>query len=140
MKIVYHDERGAITGASINIAPDQTRLYINADVEIGPNISETFYVKSGELKRKPPKPDGDFVFDYASEAWVIRVLPPPDIEALSLAARDERTSLLAACDWTQVADAPVDRQAWAAYRQALRDVTLQDGFPLNIIWPNPPES
>jgi hypothetical protein len=55
-------------------------------------------------------------------------------------ARSIRSVRLAACDWTQVADAPVDREAWAAYRQALRDVTLQDGFPLNIIWPNPPES
>lgn len=32
-----------------------------------------------------------------------------------------RDRLLAASDWTQVADAPVDQQAWAAYRQQLRD-------------------
>jgi hypothetical protein len=35
--------------------------------------------------------------------------------------RWHRDRLLAASDWTQVADAPVDRQAWADYRQALRD-------------------
>ena len=35
--------------------------------------------------------------------------------------RLERNRLLAASDWTQVADAPVDRAAWATYRQALRD-------------------
>jgi len=35
--------------------------------------------------------------------------------------RTHRDRLLAASDWTQVADAPVDRQAWADYRQALRD-------------------
>jgi hypothetical protein len=38
--------------------------------------------------------------------------------------RAERTRRLAACDWTQVADAPLtpeQRAAWAAYRQALRD-------------------
>lgn len=35
--------------------------------------------------------------------------------------RIQRDGLLAASDWTQVADAPVDRQAWADYRQALRD-------------------
>jgi hypothetical protein len=50
-------------------------------------------------------------------------------------ARTKRTELLAACDWTQVADAPVDREAWAAYRQALRDITAQEGFPLSIDWP-----
>jgi hypothetical protein len=32
-----------------------------------------------------------------------------------------RNDLLAQSDWTQVADAPVNRQAWATYRQALRD-------------------
>jgi hypothetical protein len=35
--------------------------------------------------------------------------------------RDARDGLLAASDWTQVSDAPVDRAAWADYRQALRD-------------------
>lgn len=35
--------------------------------------------------------------------------------------RLHRDRLLKESDWTQVADAPVDRQAWATYRQALRD-------------------
>lgn len=35
--------------------------------------------------------------------------------------RNHRDRLLAASDWTQLPDAPVDRQAWADYRQALRD-------------------
>ena len=35
--------------------------------------------------------------------------------------RKVRDSMLKESDWTQVADAPVDRQAWATYRQALRD-------------------
>jgi len=33
-----------------------------------------------------------------------------------------RNAQLAATDWTQVADAPVDASAWATYRQALRDL------------------
>ena len=49
--------------------------------------------------------------------------------------RAERDALLAACDWTQVADAPVDQAAWAVYRQALRDVTAQAGFPDAVVWP-----
>ena len=35
--------------------------------------------------------------------------------------RKVRDSMLKESDWTQVADSPVDRQAWATYRQALRD-------------------
>jgi hypothetical protein len=51
------------------------------------------------------------------------------------ASRDEK---LAECDWTQVADAPVDKAVWATYRQALRDITTQEGFPWTITWPDAP--
>lgn len=54
------------------------------------------------------------------------------------AIRDDRTKRLADCDWTQLADAPVDKTAWANYRQALRDVPLQDGFPWDVVWPESP--
>lgn len=53
-------------------------------------------------------------------------------------ARDQRNRLLTASDWTQVADAPVDQAAWATYRQALRDVPTQAGFPHDITWPTEP--
>lgn len=52
--------------------------------------------------------------------------------------RSERTRRLEECDWTQLQDAPVNRQAWANYRQALRDVTTQAGFPWDIEWPEKP--
>jgi hypothetical protein len=52
--------------------------------------------------------------------------------------RAERDALLAASDWTQVADGPVDQAAWAVYRQALRDVTAQVGFPDAVVWPTKP--
>ena len=47
-------------------------------------------------------------------------------------ARDEK---LKDSDWTQIADAPVDKAAWATYRQALRDVPTQSGFPWEVTWP-----
>lgn len=52
--------------------------------------------------------------------------------------RAERNQKLANCDWTQLADAPVDKTAWATYRQALRDITAQAGFPWNVTWPIEP--
>ena len=52
--------------------------------------------------------------------------------------RDSRNTKLSECDWTQVADAPVDKTVWATYRQALRDVTKQSGFPWAIDWPVAP--
>jgi hypothetical protein len=53
--------------------------------------------------------------------------------------RQQRGDKLKDSDWTQVADAPVDQAAWATYRQALRDVTGQEGFPWTITWPTQPE-
>jgi hypothetical protein len=52
--------------------------------------------------------------------------------------RAERNRKLTASDWTQVADAPVDQTAWAAYRQALRDVPTQASFPWDVTWPTEP--
>lgn len=54
------------------------------------------------------------------------------------AVREQRTQKLKDTDWTQVADAPVDQAAWAAYRQALRDVPSQADFPWGVQWPVEP--
>lgn len=51
-----------------------------------------------------------------------------------------RDRLLAGCDWTQLQDSQVDVKAWAAYRQELRDLTAQKGFPEAIKWPAQPSS
>jgi hypothetical protein len=52
--------------------------------------------------------------------------------------RTSRNDLLTKCDWTQIADSTADKPAWATYRQALRDVTTQEGFPWNVTWPQEP--
>jgi hypothetical protein len=52
--------------------------------------------------------------------------------------RNERTKKLAETDWTQLTDAPVNSAAWGTYRQALRDVTSQAGFPWEVTWPTKP--
>ena len=51
--------------------------------------------------------------------------------------RTQRNQMLKDTDWTQVADAPVDKAAWATYRQALRDITTQ-ADPFKITWPKHP--
>lgn len=56
-------------------------------------------------------------------------------------ARTQRDKLLAETDWTQVLDAPIDaatREAYRAYRQALRDIPQQEAFPDTITWPELP--
>ncbi|MGE5552816.1 MAG: tail fiber assembly protein [Betaproteobacteria bacterium] len=62
-------------------------------------------------------------------------------EAQALAAlRAERDARLAACDWTQLPDVPLtpeQKAAWAAYRQALRDLPETTTDPFNPVWPVP---
>lgn len=52
--------------------------------------------------------------------------------------RTTRNDKLKDCDWTQLADSTADKAAWATYRQALRDITQQSGFPWTIDWPDAP--
>ena len=52
-------------------------------------------------------------------------------------ARQERNDLLAATDWTAMSDAPTQATAMTTYRQALRDITSQSGWPTTINWPTP---
>lgn len=52
--------------------------------------------------------------------------------------RQTRDKMLQESDWTQLADASVDKQAWANYRQTLRDITIQDGFPFSVVFPDKP--
>ena len=53
--------------------------------------------------------------------------------------RKDRDARLAGTDWTQLPDVPLStKEAWAAYRQALRDITEQPGFPHDVQWPQEP--
>ena len=79
---------------------------------------------------------------YAEAAPVSNV-PEPTTEQLEMQIRAQRNSLLTLCDWTQLSDAPLtdgEKQEWAEYRQALRDVPEQAGFPDAVVWPSAPET
>jgi hypothetical protein len=49
-----------------------------------------------------------------------------------------RNAKLAQSDWTQLPDSPVDKAAWATYRQALRDLPAQDGKAEDAEFPTAP--
>lgn len=56
--------------------------------------------------------------------------------------RNLRDKLLEICDWRVIKAAETgipESQEWKDYRQALRDVTTQPGFPWEINWPKAPE-
>ncbi len=64
----------------------------------------------------------------------------PETKAVNV--RLERDELLKDSDFSQLPDVPfseIEKQAWASYRQQLRDITEQEGFPENVIFPKRPD-
>ena len=81
--------------------------------------------------------DGQWFTKYSVSDLDAEAIAAKDAEQAK-SVREQRNTKLSESDWTQVADAPVDKTAWATYRQALRDVTSQAGFPWTIEWPTQP--
>ena len=70
----------------------------------------------------------------ADDIHKMAILPPSVADV-----RAKRDNLLASCDWTQCRDVPdLIAIAWQPYRKALRDITIQEGFPDSITWPAQP--
>ena len=81
--------------------------------------------------------------------WMNKDVMAPDIERMKARyreshcetyeaniARERRDALLVQTDWSQAQDVPATvRAKYADYRQALRDITDQPGFPTSIDWP-----
>jgi hypothetical protein len=85
-----------------------------------------------------PYDDGEFVSMVQVESLTAdEIQAAKDSEMAQM--RYRRNQLLKDCDWTQVADAPVNKADWAEYRQALRDVPDQAGFPWEVEWPVQPK-
>ena len=59
-------------------------------------------------------------------------------DELARSVRSKRNSLIAETDWMALSDNTIS-PAWASYRQALRDITAQEGFPYAVQWPEKPE-
>lgn len=79
-----------------------------------------------------------------SQVFTVAVAPLTEEELQARAdskaasVRAERNARLAACDWTQLDDANLDnalKLEWRDYRQALRDISSQSGFPHEVVWP-----
>ena len=97
---------------------------------------KTIFGNATIVNEDPPKNgnwnyiDGKFIEIYSSKNT--------ELTKEAEEVRGVRNQLLFNSDWTQLADAPVNRAAWATYRQALRDISKQAGFPLGINWPEKP--
>lgn len=137
MTIIYKTDSGELIMASEHPMPDNVlevalaggnKSAIDGFCEI-----DDCYVEDGILRNKPPKPSDDYVFNYLTKQWELSEI------LATQSALAKRQMLLIQSDWTQLPDVPLsDKEAWAVYRQELRDITSQPDFPNVIIWPTPP--
>ena len=121
------------------------KLYENANLEfyargqpyvLGEYDAREYYVDL-ETKTAVKFPDqpANTAWDYAAKQWVLNT----NVATLNIS--EKREQLLIASDWTQLPNSPLvpeKKEAWATYRQALRDIPEQSGYPFNIVWPTKP--
>lgn len=138
INLLYYNENGEIVQtfgipefAIPAYTPPEGLFKLEVDIPIGEN---THYVVNGKLVELPPKPDITYIFDYSSKIWV----ESPEIAGNIV--RDIRNILLTEADILifKAEDLGQDTTALRSYRQALRDMTNQVGFPLEVIYPQIP--
>jgi hypothetical protein len=86
------------------------------------------------------------VAPYIQDGWVYTIEVQDMTEEEKQAVTDSeaanvravRNKMLSECDWTQLEDSPADKLSWRSYRQELRDISSQNGFPWTVEWPVTP--
>lgn len=119
---------------TVNCPPELLDIQFDSSVEgfIEGSFNDTgYYVVESTPVAFPEKPTEHHKFDFSAKQWI----DPRTQESEWLLVRAERDRRLLSCDWTQLPDVPLaTKEAWATYRQALRDITEQPD-PFNITWP-----
>ena len=133
MKFVkYEPETGRIISSG---DIPETMLYAQGEnILVGEGYAQTHYVEHGQICLKPECPGAFYEFDYINKTWL------PNLTLMTIAERTKRDRIIQSTDWTQLPDVPLEtKTVWASYRQALRDITKQPGFPTEVIYPSVPE-
>ena len=111
-------------------------------------MQRVFFSTQPELTRTQVLEEGSPVFNAEdqrwTQVWVVRDMTLEEVASLdqgqAASVRAERDTLLLQSDWTQGKDIPDNvSSTWAVYRQSLRDIPGQAGFPWDINWPAQPE-
>lgn len=94
----------------------------------------SYYIQDSQAIAITNAPDQYHIFNYDTKQWY----DPRTITTQWPIIKAERDQLLKVSDWTQLPDVTLtNKEAWAIYRQALRDITNQSD-PFNIVWPTAP--
>lgn len=136
MKYTLYKANGEIV--SIRDCPDITEQILDDDILWieGEYPPSSYYIDNGVPVEFPAHSFKYANFDYSTKTWV------EDVKRIEAEVKAKRNTLLSASDWTQIPNGPLTaekQQAWATYRQALRDITAQTGYPTNVEWPTAPQ-
>lgn len=122
---------------SVLILDATTRVVLNR-VSRDTDRPETFNLQLGQILS--PRHDGDIGWTLTeSEEWINP--SPPEPYPQDQRIRQIRNKMLDKSDRYMVSDFPLSeetRALWRQYRQELRDITNQSGFPETVTWPTPP--
>ena len=135
--IIYYKTTGVIKSISDgdNAPPfDSTNLELLESNLDGVSLFD-FYVKNGEITPYPPKPNELYRYNWTGTDWQLNE------EYQANLVRAQRDYLLSDSDWVVTKAKEYDEEVapeWKIYRQELRDITNQPGFPLNVVFPEKP--
>lgn len=137
MNYILYKQSGEIV-CNLNCEPADLDINIagnNAYAAIAGRVEDTSisFIEDKKVRALPTKPERFATFDYVNKLWIT------DVVGYTQEAQKERAKLLAESDWTQLPDIPLaTKSLWQLYRQSLRDITNQGGYPVNVIWPIKP--
>jgi hypothetical protein len=128
----------------------------NANISFPKVLDDATLARFELVKVSPtPRPEYDHTKDFNVtaqlvngswvEAWIATDVAAEEVASRTVNqasnVRAERNAKISGSDWTQLDDSPITnakKLEWATYRQALRDIPAQAGFPWNVTWPESP--
>jgi hypothetical protein len=113
----------------------ENEQYIESDVTGNPSL---FMVSEGQVVALPPMPEMGYEFNYDTLVW----FNARSVSQQTAYVKNKRDIYLSESDWTVVkaidTNTPIPTE-WQTYRQELRDISQQSGYPFNVVWPTPPQ-
>ena len=110
---------------------------LNVDLVIQQEIPDyDFATQKVELNSTATQVNGEWVQGWTISTMTAQEQAENDAQARA-AVRQHRDALLQQTDWRASSDLVLPTE-WATYRQALRDITSQEGFPYTLDWPVEP--
>jgi hypothetical protein len=108
----------------------ENQLYVEGSFD-----DTKYYIDNKLPVEIPEKPSPYALFNFNTKEWVLN----SNLAIIDVSKK--RKQLLVSSDWTQIPNNPLStaqQEVWATYRQELRDIPQQSGYPFNVVWPVAP--